>query len=285
MNQPNPIEKRKVETDLCCLAGFQRVVAFLVMFAGAATADDLQDGIDAYLQEDYATAFRILSPAATKDNPRIQNLVGLMIYEGRGITANPVAAHDLFHDAAELRVADACRNLGILHSIGAPGVPVDYEEARMWFTSATANSYLDAAEADDGSVSIPATVINVEFKYDGDGKHTYLTFCSGCHGFSGMRFFPFAPSFAMGERMTKSSEELMQSILQGKGAMPSWEDKLTISELENVLGYLRELALRTAYGTDLSATDTSPDMFFIFGPGSIDDSFRPGWSVDPLDED
>jgi hypothetical protein len=32
------------------------------------------------------------------------------------------------------------------------------------------------------------------------------------------------------------------------------------------LGYLRELALRTGYGTDTSAYNQMPEMFYIFNP-------------------
>ena len=83
--------------------------------------------------------------------------------------------------------------------------------------------------------------------------------------------------------MTKSDKELMQSILDGKGLMPSWKDKLPLSELENALGYLRELALRTGYGTDTSAYEAAPEMYFIFNqPGRIG-PFDLYWSVDSLD--
>ena len=288
MNQPVPCGRGIVERASCCPYAFSGLVVILVLLAGSAVADDLQDGFDTYLQGDYAAAFTILSPAATMDNPQIQNLVGLMIYEGRGVSANPAAAQSLFESAAALGVTDARRNLGMLHSIGAPGVPVDYEQARRWFSTATPADYPDEAQTDSDSVGIPEaieTVIRVELKYDGEGKRTYLMFCAGCHGFSGMRAYPFAPSFAMGERMTKSTEELMQSILNGKGLMPSWEDKLPVTELENALGYLRELALRTAYGTDTSAFESSPDMFFIFSPMGIDDPGMRDWESGLLDSE
>jgi mono/diheme cytochrome c family protein len=264
------------------------IIAGLVLPHCTKAADTPREGFDAYLRGDYESAFEILLPAATTANPEIQNLVGLMFYEGQGTAANSVAAHGFFHDAAEAGVTDAGRNLGVLHSIGAPGVEIDYEEARMWFTSAAANDYPVDTAALAGSISIPDTIdtrIEVEFKYDGDGKDTYLTFCAGCHGFSGMRSFPFAPSFAMADRMTKNSRELMQSILRGKGLMPSWEDKLPRSSLENALGYLRELALRTGYGTDTSAYDVSPDMYFIFSPYGTDDQFLRELNLDPVESD
>jgi mono/diheme cytochrome c family protein len=276
MDKTDPVEIGKSNGALYVTVRLLRVVAIVVLLHGAVSADGLQEGIDAYLQRDYDSAFATLSPAATTKNPLVQNLVGIMLYEGRGTTANPLAAHKLFHSAAALGVMDASRNLGILHTVGAPGVPVDYVEAKVWFNAATAGDNQNAAEPHASSINIPATVesvINVEFEYDGEGKQIYLTYCAGCHGFSGMRFFPSAPSFAMGDRMTKNTDELLQSILRGKGMMPAWEDKLPLSEIKNALGYLRELGLRTGYGTDTSAYDAPPDRYYIFSPMGFDDSF------------
>lgn len=275
-------------TGVCSLNGFRIAIALFVfsLAASAAKANNLTPGFDAYLKGDYAKAYAILSPAATADNPFIQNLVALSVYYGRGTAPDTARAHALFHSAAERGVNDARRNLGILHSIGAPGVVVDHAEARSWFNAAAADINSGTARFQGSSASIPAaieTVIQIEFEHDGEGKRTYLTFCSGCHGFSGMRFFPFSPSFAMGERMTKSNAALMQSILNGKGMMPSWKDKLPRSQLEKALGYLRELALRTGYGTDTSGFGTAPELFFIFNPPGNNTPFEPHWHINAVD--
>lgn len=249
------------------------LITVFVAFAFTARADDLQDGYDAYLSGDYSTAYRLLSPAATIENPALQNLVGVMLYRGQGISMDATAAHEYFHSAANMGVVDACKNLGVLHTIGPPGVAVDIEEAMMWFTAAITSCNQNALETQDSQAVVPAAIntrINPEFKYGGNGKRIYLTFCSGCHGFNGMRFFSHAPSFAMGERSAASTEELMQSILRGKGLMPSWEDKLSVSDLEDALGYLRELALRTGYGTDSNAFNEIPEVFYIFNPPGVD---------------
>jgi len=256
----------------CC----QLIITGFFIFVSAARADDLRLGYDAYLSGDFSAAYRLLSPAATVENPGLQNLVGLMLYRGQGTSVDAPAAHELFHSAANLGVADARRNLGVLHTIGPPGVAVDIQEAMMWFTAAISTGNQNVLETQDSQITIPATIntrINPEFKYDGNGKRIYLTFCAGCHGFNGMRFFSYAPSFAIGERMTASTDELMQTILHGKGLMPSWEDKLAVSDLEDALGYLRELALRTGYGTDSSAYNQMPEVFYIFNPPGVSDIF------------
>ena len=264
MGSANKIPMSARNSSFCelCIIGFFALVS-------AANADNLQEGYDAYLSGDFSTAYRLLSPAATIENPALQNLVGLMLYRGQGIGTDAAAAHELFHNAADMGVVDARRNLGVLHTIGPPGIAIDIEEAMMWFTAAISPGNQTALETQDSQAVVPAAIntrISPEFKYGGNGKQIYLTFCSGCHGFSGMRFFSSAPSFAMGERLTASAEELMHTILRGKGLMPSWEDKLSESDLEDALGYLRELALRTGYGTDSSAHNQMPEMFYIFNP-------------------
>jgi len=111
------------------------LVIIALVFISAASAENLQDGLDAYVSGNYATAYRVLSPHAASENPELQNLVGLMLYLGQGTAADALAAQQLFHNAAQLGVADARRNLGILYSLGAPGIAADYEEARFWFTA------------------------------------------------------------------------------------------------------------------------------------------------------
>ena len=187
-------------------------------------AQSLQDGLDAYLRGEYSLAFEVLLPAATDENPRLQNLVGVMIYEGKGTQPDAAAARDLFRNAANTGVADARRNLGILYSIGGDGVPVNYDRARAWFTIGAAAAFKDVAEPDSSAPVLPRevrTVIPMGLKEDPLGQNTFLVFCAGCHGFDGMHLFVHAPSFAMSERMTSGDEELMRSILHGKGMMPA----------------------------------------------------------------
>jgi mono/diheme cytochrome c family protein len=94
------------------------------------------------------------------------------------------------------------------------------------------------------------------------GRQVFLTYCSGCHGFDGLAYYPPAPSFAMGDRLAKSDAELMRSIFRGKGAMPSWEDKLPAHWLEQALGYIRHMARKGK----IDASGHWPDYYFIFPP-------------------
>ena len=94
------------------------------------------------------------------------------------------------------------------------------------------------------------------------GRDVFLTYCSGCHGFDGQAFYPPAPSFAMGDRLIKSDLELMNSILRGRGAMPSWESKLPRLWLKEALAYIRFMA-RTG---DSDAPGSWDGRYFIFTP-------------------
>jgi mono/diheme cytochrome c family protein len=107
------------------------------------------------------------------------------------------------------------------------------------------------------------------------GRHVFLTYCSGCHGFDGLAFYPAAPSFAMGDRLAKSDAELLRSIFRGRGAMPSWEDKLPEDWLKQSLAYIRHMARKGVS----RATGNRPERYYIFAPMGSD--LRLDWHIPP----
>ena len=98
------------------------------------------------------------------------------------------------------------------------------------------------------------------------GRNVFQTYCAGCHGFDGLAFYPPAPSFSMGDRLYKSNVELMRSILNGRGAMPSWENKLPVHWLEQALAYIRHMA----GSGNIMDRGSIPDYYFIFSPPGSD---------------
>lgn len=98
------------------------------------------------------------------------------------------------------------------------------------------------------------------------GHQVFQMYCSGCHGFDGFAFYPPAPSFSMGDRLFKSDALLMRSILEGRGAMPSWEDKLPVDWLEQALAYIRQMARN---GNTMQRV-SPPEYYFIFTPPGTD---------------
>lgn len=98
-----------------------------------------------------------------------------------------------------------------------------------------------------------------------DGARVFLTYCAGCHGFDGFAAYRSAPSFSMGDRLQKSDAELLQSVLRGKGAMPSWEDKLPIVMLTSAIQYLRIMNRRLKDGQPPRQLKL-PGYYFRFRP-------------------
>ncbi|MCB1876724.1 MAG: cytochrome c [Chromatiales bacterium] len=109
------------------------------------------------------------------------------------------------------------------------------------------------------------------------GRTVFLTYCAGCHGFDGLAFLPFAPSFAMGERMYKSDYELLRSIRRGRNGMPSWEGKLPDDWLTAALAYIRFMDRAGREGAPVA--NQVPAYFFLFptNPGAA----RPAYLVIP----
>ena len=96
-------------------------------------------------------------------------------------------------------------------------------------------------------------------------EKTYLQFCGGCHGFNGIAWYVNSPSFALRERMHKSDAELADSITNGLGQMPSWENMLRPHKIDALVKFIRTLSetYERGIGNELRP---SPDTFFRFRP-------------------
>ena len=71
------------------------------------------------------------------------------------------------------------------------------------------------------------------------GEQVYPSFCSGCHD-----TLPrdMVPKFQLGDRLDKTDEELLDTILNGKGMMPAWAmQNWTEEQLDEIICYLRSL--------------------------------------------
>lgn len=99
------------------------------------------------------------------------------------------------------------------------------------------------------------------------GEKTYLQFCGGCHGFNGISAYVNSPSFALGERMNKSDEELASSIRNGLGDMPSWENMLRPAQIDALVSFVRTFEQIYASGID-NRLRADPSLFFSFTPKS-----------------
>ncbi len=242
--------------------------------ATTAGGNGLETGLEAYAEQDYEAAYRAFLPLAKDGDPELQNLVGYMLYYGKGVAAAAARAHYWFHEAAEQGQFEAQLNLGVLHTVGAEGVEQDYREAESWFNGLPPQQFLDreldsTTEEESARVRILKQlqpVLKIDAEVEHRGKDTFLKFCAGCHGFDGFAAHPAAPSFSMGDRLNKDDQELLYSLLNGKYAMPAWKGKLPETALMDVIRYLRTMHLLTRYET-LTRPAEIPEYFFYFNDG------------------
>ena len=124
------------------------ILIFLLSAAvNIAAAQSLGDGINAYELGDYQTALNILAPLAETGDIEAQSMLGVMYYNGLGVTENNKRAYELFKKAAEQGNADARFNLGNMY-LYSPTLPVEVEdrdvEAARWFFTASQQGHADA---------------------------------------------------------------------------------------------------------------------------------------------
>ena len=73
------------------------------------------------------------------------------------------------------------------------------------------------------------------------GSENYVMYCADCHGATGISIMPDAPSFAKNESLIKSDIDLLESINNGKNAMPLYRGILSDQEILDVLSFIRTL--------------------------------------------
>jgi mono/diheme cytochrome c family protein len=177
---------------------------------------------------------------------------------------DPTAARFWFGVAAESGSASAQLNLALMHSLGA-GTNRDTSEAERYFQLAMANP---ARPPDLAPVSLDRLVqvsCDPAVARPSPGSEIFGTFCAGCHGAIGLAEYRAAPSFALGERMDKSDNELLASIEGGHQDMPQWSEKLPRPWLLEALKYVRGLSDDFRLGV-LHRVRQLPERAFRFGP-------------------
>jgi hypothetical protein len=109
-----------------------RTLAFATLLALALPAygQDLQKGLDAYNNGDYATALRELRPLAEQGYAKAQFRLGWMYYNGKGVAQDDAEAVRWYRLAAAQGLAGAQNNLGIMYKNGR-GVAQDYVQVHL----------------------------------------------------------------------------------------------------------------------------------------------------------
>jgi mono/diheme cytochrome c family protein len=189
--------------------------------------------------EYFNTTFEKFESKALSGDFEAQNFIGYMSFYGEGTKLDYEAAHYWFHLAAEQGYPKAQRNLGLLHAKVLERIPDKYfdaQESNFWLSKIDGASPLIDFMA-------PLNAEDIESFNEGEplgiGERVYRSYCAGCHGFDGMATYHAAPSFAKGDRMDSSDNELLLSIKQGKSIMPAWEHLLSKELREYTLAYIR----------------------------------------------
>ena len=101
------------------------------------------ESFKAYNAGDYTQAFELLKPLDSNDDPNVQNLLGYMYQEGKGVTQNYTEAVRWYRLAAAQGLAVAQINLGAIYVSGREAPP-DYAEAVRLFELAAAQNIVAA---------------------------------------------------------------------------------------------------------------------------------------------
>ena len=92
------------------------VITILFCLTSVAWSANLQKGLDAYQNGDFATAFREWKTLAEQGDARARTLLGWMYYEGKGVPQDYKTAVKWFGRAAEQGDADVQTLLGLMYS-------------------------------------------------------------------------------------------------------------------------------------------------------------------------
>jgi TPR repeat protein len=107
----------------------------LLVWAGAAAAQDFADGMRAHLAKHYAESRRVFLALADDGDVRSQFMMGTIYEQGLGVPKDLAAAARWYRRAADGGNASAQYNLGIFYQFGK-GVPKDAKEAVRWLLKA-----------------------------------------------------------------------------------------------------------------------------------------------------
>ncbi len=110
----------------------------LVLALGSPAEAGFADGVAAYDQGNYASAFREFRKAAEHGDATAKAVLGHMYATGQGVARDMASAVKWYHEAAEQGVVSAQNTLAQLYA-GGRGVAPDYVRAHKWFAVAVRN--------------------------------------------------------------------------------------------------------------------------------------------------
>jgi TPR repeat protein len=126
-------------------AGLLIIGSLLGVSATPSAALDLQTGMAAYHQGDYAQAFHVFFREAEEGNAMAQHLLGTLYQTGRGVERDPEAGFLWCLKAAQGGVREAQFQVGLMYLQGE-GVTENEEKAIDWLWEAADRGYPQASE-------------------------------------------------------------------------------------------------------------------------------------------
>ena len=114
------------------------VLAFLIALSSPVVAQDFRKGLEAYVAEDYVSAFNIWMPLAKAGKAKAQRSIGVLYEDGKGVSKDSEAAMAWYLLAASQDDSDASFMMGTMYHFGS-GIPINYVLGHMWYNISRAN--------------------------------------------------------------------------------------------------------------------------------------------------
>lgn len=139
---------------------FAVLLALGLAVAALAAHAEQDQGIQAYVDKDYAAALKIFRPRAADGDSTAQFALGMMYANGEGVAQNFKSAMFWYRLAAKQGHPAAMHDIAVLYANGQ-GVPQDYSHAYAWYNLAAANASdetqrrLDTKHRDDFAALLP----------------------------------------------------------------------------------------------------------------------------------
>jgi ATP-dependent protease ClpP protease subunit len=115
-----------------------RILCCILIVTSQTLAGPYEDGITAYDQRRFDTAFALWIPLAEKGHVAAQFNLGVLFEKGLGVAQDYAEAARWYMKAAEQGDAEAQYNVAVLYENG-PGLSFDLEKARYWYNKVLAN--------------------------------------------------------------------------------------------------------------------------------------------------
>jgi len=120
------------------------VIAAVALLSGPASAEDIDDAIQAMRAGDFAEAYCILKPYAEKGDADAQYNIGWMYLNGYGLAMNDSLALEWWQRAAKQGHTDAIFSIAMLYTLGEGQVKKDMDKAIEYYLMALRAGHEDA---------------------------------------------------------------------------------------------------------------------------------------------